>query len=145
MPHLRPVRLRAGALGVGEPDEDLIVSPQHRLLIGGAPARDLFNADEVLVQAGDIVNGGSIITDSSMREVTYFHLLLERHEVLFANGIEAESFHPAFADMEALTDTQRAQLFDVLPDLARTVDDYGPAARRTLSSAEAAILMYSAA
>lgn len=38
-PHLRPIRLRRGALGTGEPDEDLRVSPAHRLLVRGARAR----------------------------------------------------------------------------------------------------------
>ncbi|MGL6210409.1 MAG: Hint domain-containing protein, partial [Paracoccaceae bacterium] len=49
MPHLRPIRFRSGALGIGRPDEDLLVSPQHRMLVKGAAAQALFNTSEVLM------------------------------------------------------------------------------------------------
>ena len=51
MPRLRPIRFRAGALGVQRPDDELIVSPEHRMLVKGRAAQSLFNTDEVLVQA----------------------------------------------------------------------------------------------
>lgn len=145
MPELRPVRLRADALGMGEPTEDLIVSPHHKLLIGGRAARELFNVDEVLVAARDLVNDRSIVVDRHLREVTYVHIMLETHQVLIANGIETESFHPAFTDLGAIDVRQRERLFEVLPELGRGGDLYGPAARRPLSSAETAILMHAAA
>ena len=145
MPHLRPVRLRAGALGPHQPDRDLIVSPQHRMLISGQAARDLFNADEVLVAAKDLVNDRSIIIDRSATELRYIHLLFDQHQVIFANGLETESFHPGFASLEDLPEDQRASLLDRFPAQAQRADAYGPAARRTLSAAEAAILMHSVA
>ncbi len=57
MPHLRPIRIRAGALGIERPDMELIVSPEHRMLVRGEAARDLFNTPEVLVSARDLVTG----------------------------------------------------------------------------------------
>ncbi|MDX5402410.1 MAG: Hint domain-containing protein, partial [Rhodobacterales bacterium] len=97
MPKLRPIRFRAGALGVERPDQELIVSPDHRMLLSGHAARALFNADEVLVAARDLVNGQTIAVDMALKEVTYVHLLLPSHQVLWANGVETESFHPAQA------------------------------------------------
>lgn len=145
MPELRPVRVRAKAFGTGHPDRDLIVSPQHRFLIGGAPARELFGADEVLVTARDLVNDTSIIVDRTLKELNYIHLMFERHQVVFANGIETESFHPAFTDLDDIAPAQRHRLIEAFPDLASHSEAYGPAARRTLSSAEAAILLHAAA
>lgn len=55
MPWLRPVRIAAGVLGQGVPDADLLVSPQHRVLVRGGVARDLFNTPEVLVSARDLM------------------------------------------------------------------------------------------
>jgi len=76
MPRLRPIRLKAGALGIGRPDEDLLVSPQHLILLKGPAAQALFNTPEVLVAAEDLLNDQTVIVDHTLREVTYVHILL---------------------------------------------------------------------
>ncbi|MEM1302282.1 MAG: Hint domain-containing protein, partial [Pseudomonadota bacterium] len=75
MPDLAPVRIRAEALGSGRPDQELLVSPEHRMLVQGAVARDLFNTDEVFVGARDLVDGHAVIHDKMVRGVTYVHIL----------------------------------------------------------------------
>jgi hypothetical protein len=145
MPQLRPVRIRAGALGIDRPEEELLVSPEHRMLIRGAPAQALFNTPEVLVAARDLINGSTIVTDLAVREVTYVHLLLSDHQVLWANGVETESFHPANAALSALDDGDRQRLQAHLPGLSRDPASYGAFARRNLSASEAAILRHEAA
>lgn len=145
LPRLRPIRINAGALGVERPDQQLLVSPEHRMLIKGPVARSLFNTPEVLVSARDLVNGHSVTIDVTAREVTYIHLLLGDHQVLFANGIETESFHPANASLTSLSDTDRKRLLMGFPDLEYDPHTYGGYARRNLSASEAALLMYEAA
>lgn len=142
MPHLRPIRFRSGALGQGRPDEDLIVSPQHRMLVKGSAARALFGVDEVLVSAEDLLNDGSITVDYHLREVTYVHILLEQHQILFANGLETESFHPSNTALDMIEPTQRAALLGILPEIADNPHGYGDYARRNLSGSEAAILRH---
>lgn len=145
MPHLRPVRIRAGALGVDRPEEELLVSPEHRMLIKGEIAQALYNTPEVLVSAKDLVNGRNIAVDLAVREVTYVHLLLPRHQVLWANGVETESFHPASASLQALDDADRKRLLDYNPMLEYEPQSYGGFARRNLNASEAAILLHEAA
>jgi hypothetical protein len=145
LPSLRPIRFRADALGLGQPDEDLVVSPDHRMLLRGPAARDLFNADEVLVAARDLVNDRAITVERHLRGVDYIHLLFDAHEVIFANGLETESYHPGFTDLSMVEEDQRDRLLMRFPHLADQSGDYGPAARRTLSAAEAAILLHSVA
>ncbi len=142
LPHLRPVRIRAGAFGIGRPDGDLLVSPQHRMLVRGSAARALFNDAEVLVRACDLVNGGSVRVEQGLPEVTYVHLLLDRHQILCAGGMETESFHPAGTAIEMIAAEQRAGLLDLFPRVAEDPLSYGEFARRALRSSEAAILRH---
>lgn len=145
MPKLRPIRIRTGALGVERPDEELLVSPEHRMLVRGDVARALFNTDEVLVSAKDLVNKDTIAVDLSVREVTYVHLLLPRHQVIWANGVETESFHPASTALSTLAEDDRARLLSQLPVLEYEPQSYGGFARRCLSGSEAAIWSHEAA
>lgn len=140
MPDLRPVRIRENALGGDRPDGDLIVSPDHRMLVQGQAARALWGEDEVLVAARDLINGRGVTRDIGAKSVTYHHLMLAHHHVLVANGVETESFHPAAARLDAIAEDQRQRLFDVMPDLAYDPETYGPMTRRVLSRAEAALL-----
>ncbi|MCE8008495.1 Hint domain-containing protein [Aestuariivita sp.] len=145
MPELRPIRFRPGALGIDRPDQELLVSPEHRMLIRGAIAQSLFNTSEVLVPARELVNGSTIFVDLAVREVDYFHLLLPHHQVIWANGVEAESFHPASASLAALGDADRRRLLQQLPGLDINPHAYGGYARRNLTASETAILMHEAA
>ncbi|WP_299703648.1 Hint domain-containing protein [uncultured Tateyamaria sp.] len=86
---LAPVHISAEALGN---DRDLIVSPAHRMLISDWRAQMLFGADEVLVSAANLLRG-DLIYRAPMRTVTYYHILMDRHEVIFAEGAPTESFH----------------------------------------------------
>ena len=145
MPQLRPVRIHAGALGIGRPEQELLVSPDHRMLLRGAHVQALFNTPEVLVAAGDLVDGRTILPDASVREVTYIHLMLASHQVLWANGVETDSFHPSSASLTALCGTDRERLFRLQPELERNPLSYGAYARRSLSPSEAAIMRHEAA
>lgn len=142
LPHLRPVRLRAGAFGLHRPEGDLLLSPQHRVLIKGPAARALFNESEVLVQVIDLVNGTSVRQETSLPEVTYLHLMFERQQVIWANGVESESFHPASTETDTIAPEQRADLLRLFPGVDADPMRYGAFARRTLSASEAAILRH---
>lgn len=142
MPHLRPIRFRAGAFGNDRPEPDLIVSPAHRMLIKGAAAQTLFGTTEVLVRAEDLLNDTTITVDHVLREVTYIHILLERHNIVFANGVETESFHPSNTALEMIDPAQRDVLMAVMPQVAINPEAYGDYARRNLSASEAALLRH---
>jgi hypothetical protein len=76
-----PVCVKAGALGEGVPRRDLWVSPNHALYLEG-----------VLIEAKDLVNGVSVYQAAEIETVEYFHLELETHDVILAEGMAAESY-----------------------------------------------------
>lgn len=142
MPHLRPIRIRSGALGDDRPDSDLIVSPLHRVLLQGQSAELLYQEPEVLVAARDLLNDRSIAIDYTLRTVTYVHLMLESHQILFANGVECESFHPADTSLDVLDPVQKDRLLEIYPSVGFDPQSYGAHARRNLNASEAAVLQH---
>ena len=102
-PKLRPIRIKAGALGKNMPARDLIVSPQHRIFIRSKIAIKMFAAAEILVPAKHLLalEGVEIATD--VNEVTYFHLLCDNHEIIEADGAFAETLHTGAEAMKSMT------------------------------------------
>ncbi|MCV2876753.1 Hint domain-containing protein [Rhodobacteraceae bacterium XHP0102] len=92
-PKLRPIRIPSQATGLAAQTEDLILSPQHRLLVASRVAERIANASEILVPAVKLLGLLGIARAEDFSEVTYFHLLFDRHEIVFSNGVPSESLH----------------------------------------------------
>ena len=137
-PDLRPIRIRAGALGNHLPWRDLLLSPQHRVLLSDWRAQIFFGEDEVLAPARSLVNDSTILRDVAADGVEYFHVLFDRHQIMLTEGAPTESFHPGAWAMSALDSAARIELLTLFPELE--TDDYGPLARPTLKMREACIL-----
>jgi hypothetical protein len=109
-PDLRPVLISRDALGEGVPSRDLTVSPQHRILVTGWRAELFFGEGEVLVPAKALLNDHDIRTGDWSQGVEYFHLLLDRHEIILTDGAPTESFHPGRYTLSALGAAVQAEL-----------------------------------
>lgn len=88
-----PVLIRAGALAPGLPNDDLIVSPQHRMLVGAAGQLEDHFEDEVFVPARSLTSLPGIRLMRGKKSVRWHHLACERHEVVRANGCLSESLY----------------------------------------------------
>ncbi len=140
-PALRPIRIRSGALGDAKPSRDLVVSQQHCVVLDDWRCELLFGEDEVLAPAKALLNDTDVLIDRTSDDVTYYHFLFDAHQIVYSNGVETESFHPAFASVEALDEAKRAELFKLYPELEWNAESYGPSARTTLKDYELDVLM----
>lgn len=130
MPQLRPIRIRAGALGANLPDRDLLVSPQHRILVRSKIAQSMFSTTEVLVAAKQLVLLDGIDVAHDLEEVEYFHLLFERHEIVTSNGAETESLFTGPEAIRAVGEAAQREIFALFPQLCET--GFVPQAARPL-------------
>lgn len=129
-----PVEIAAGTLG---DHGALRLSGNHRVLVTGPRAELLFGEAEVLVKAKHLVDGRAVrVVEGG--EVTYLHLLFDRHEVVMANGLPCESYHPGAASMKAFDPEVQEELLRLFPGLQD--GDFGPLARSEIKAREARLL-----
>ncbi|MEZ5767299.1 MAG: Hint domain-containing protein [Paracoccaceae bacterium] len=118
-----PIRFAPGVFGNPRP---LFVSPQHRMLYIGSDATLYFDAPEVMVPAKHLVNG-TTIRPAERAAVTYVHLMFDAHEIIRADGVWSESFHPGAEGLGLLDPGTREGLF-------RTFRRSGPIPRATATA-----------
>ena len=136
----KPICVNAGALGNGLPKRDLLVSPQHRVLLRDWRAEVMFGASEVLIAAKHLVNDSNIRVTTDLEEFEYFHILFDSHQTIFSEDLPTESFHPGDMAMRSLSEESRAEVLELFPKLANDVASYGPSTHRSLKAFEAKAL-----
>ncbi len=140
-PHLKPVLIKAGSLGNGLPERDMLVSPNHRILVANDLTQLYFEEREVLAAAKHLV-GTAGIHALNVMATTYIHFMFDNHEVVLSNGAWTESFQPGDYSLKGIGNSQRSEIFELFPELQkRQGREAYTAARRALKKHEAALLV----
>ncbi len=115
--NLYPIRISKGALGENHPATDLYVSAQHRILVESKIAHRMFGENEVLVAAKKllIMDGVDVVTD--LDEVEYFHFMFDQHQIVYANGAEAESLFTGPEALKAVDPECHEEILWLFPEL----------------------------
>lgn len=116
-PNLRPIHIRAGALGPKQPRCDLTVSPQHRVLLRSNIARRLFGQDEVLVAAKHLIALDGIEIRNPAEGVTYWHMLFDEHELVWSEGCWTESLYTGPQALKSIPRAAKREIAALFPAL----------------------------
>ncbi len=132
-----PVLIGKGVLGNCS---DLLVSPNHRMLITGVAADLSFGESEVFVAAKHLTyNPGVKIKPGG--QVTYVHLLFDQHQVVMANDAPSESFFPGDQALSSLEVEARQEVLSLFPELrTRAAPHFQQTARMCLNKRETRLL-----
>lgn len=118
----------------------LQLSPQHRIMMQTVDAELLFGEGQVLVKAKDLIDNDSVTILEGGR-VEYVHIMFDEHQIVFANGLECESFLPGPQTTKLFEQEMIAEICALFPELdPNTGAGYSPAARRSLKGYEARLL-----
>ncbi len=140
-PHLQPVLIQRGALGHGLPERDMLVSPNHRMLVNTDRVALYFEENEVLVSAKHLVNPKEGVQNINSMGTTYIHFMFENHEVVLSNGAWTESFQPGDYSLKGIGNAQRNEIFELFPELqGKKGREAYASARLTLKKREARML-----
>ena len=129
-PKLRPVLISKGILGA---ERDLLVSPQHGILVG----------TDNLARAIHMTKRQGIRVAHGKRQDTYLHVMFDQHQIIFAEQIPSESFYPGPMALQMMCDAARDEVFTLFPSLPtggqnklEVIATYGQTARAFLPKRE---------
>lgn len=111
-----PVVFEAGSIGN---TNRLVTSQNHRIMLTSPLAELYFDQHEVFVPAKALINGSSIYIQTR-RQVSYYHILLPRHEVLLAENAPCESLYLGDVTLERLEEKARSELAQIFPQLVKS-------------------------
>lgn len=134
---LKPVVFPQGSLGTNVPFEDLITSPQHRIVLTGEQVKAVASENEALAAAKLLIGSHGVRIARGKRIVEYVSLLFAEHQILNANGVEVESLLPRPYARTFLPTHQVSEIEALFPGVfSDEFESIYPASRLILSSQE---------
>ncbi|WP_127561718.1 choice-of-anchor L domain-containing protein [Nioella ostreopsis] len=128
-PELKPIVIRKGAFGN---DRKMLVSPQHGFVMKTDSGERLIRAKH----AAELYGGQIARIDRNCEQVTYVHIMFDRHEIVFAEGARTEAFYPGPQALKSIDREAMAELLTLFPELAHVAfgedgaaSRFGPPAR----------------
>jgi hypothetical protein len=116
---LRPIRIKANALGVGQPEQDLLVSRQHRIMVRSVIAERIFGTNEVLIPANKLLCIDGVEEETPAADIEYWHFLFDAHQLVWSNGALTESLYTGPEALRTVSQEARAEIETLFPEICR--------------------------
>lgn len=124
-PSLAPIRFKPRAIGPMMPQRDLVLAGGHRVLVPGYRLAEMPDTTSCLIAARDLAEASDdAYQDRSFKEITYYNIIFDAHQVFCANGLPVESFLPSQAALSVMTAETREQMVALFPELEATQEAY---------------------
>lgn len=134
------IRIKADALGIQRPIQDLVVSARFRLLTNHPSCEALFGSPETLAPAMDLLDGDTILNVRPAEGLEFFNLMFDAHHIIEANGLETESYHPGNFGVAVMSLEMQSHLRQIFPHLNGDLSRFGRTVRPILKGFEAEVL-----
>lgn len=134
------IRIKSDALGELRPIQDLVVSPRFRLLTNHPSCEALFGSPETLAPAIDLLDGDTILQTRPAEGLEFFNLMFDKHQIIEANGLQTESYHPGNFGVAVMSMEMQSHLRQIFPHLKGDLNGFGRTARPILKGFEAEVL-----
>ncbi len=117
-------RVTADALGLARPATDVTFGPGARLLNRTPEVRAETGSEAALAPVNSFADGVSVVEITPMSPTKVYHLALDSHDVILANGVEVESFHPGSDAIYSLTSEMHELFLSLFPHITG-MDGFG--------------------
>ncbi|MCA2009389.1 Hint domain-containing protein [Tritonibacter mobilis] len=104
-------------LGKNTPTRDLLVSPQHRVLVRSKIAQRMFGTNEVLAGAKQLLEAEGIEVATDVSEIEYFHFTFDAHQIVISNGAQTEALYLGPMAIRGISAEAREEIFSIFPEL----------------------------
>lgn len=135
-----PIRIKADALGFLRPEQDLLVASGFRLLVNHPSCATLFGSPETLAPALNFLDGDDILRVHTSTDMVFYNLMFDQHQILQANGLDCESYHPGNFGMSVMSLELQSHFLAIFPHLNGDLSGFGSTARPILKGFEAEVL-----
>ncbi len=139
-PRFCPIRIGKDSLSPGCPARDLLVSPQHRIVVSSHQMQLYFGDGVMLAPAKGLVDGQSVTQDPPDQDVEYVHILFDQHELVQVEGLWSETFFPGDTSLDAMARETKRELFELFPELMSRDGPFGETVLPVLKPREVQML-----